>query len=206
MYLLNNGMSPTIENLYKARYSSQYGGSQAKISEKEWKALIPQLRQIIEESCKSADKEIYDDARRLIENNIPLTKENLDLLTGVKRLTRDYSKDHILDRIIEGMKEGTMPQDVIPVEDINAATDDISRPTAQTYAASVRSIERLIGDIQRITDSDILRAVDAYDEATIEDLEKSMVRTPVKTGHWRVFPMKSWQNTLPPKGSWRKYA
>lgn len=172
MYLLNNGMSPTIENLYKARYSSQYGGSQAKISEKEWKALIPQVRQIIEESGKSADKEIYDDARRLIENNIPLTKENLDLLTGVKRLTRDYSKDHILDRIIDGMKEGTMPQDVIPVEDINAAIDDISRPAAQTYAASVRSIERLIGDIQRITDSDILRAVDAYDEATIEDLEK----------------------------------
>ena len=25
MYLFNNGMSPTIENLYKARYSSQYG-------------------------------------------------------------------------------------------------------------------------------------------------------------------------------------
>ena len=77
LYLLNKGLAPSIENLYKARYSSQNGEMSVKLTDGEWEALIPQVCEIIGDTAETSGKELFEDAKWLIENNVPLTKENI---------------------------------------------------------------------------------------------------------------------------------
>ena len=116
LYVLNNQVTPSIENLYKARYSNQSNENIVKLSDSEWEDLIPQVKEIIEGTELELDSELIEDARWLIENNIPLTNDNIDQLRGLKDLTKNYNKDAILDRILEGMKEGDLPEDVALIE------------------------------------------------------------------------------------------
>lgn len=116
LYVLNNGVTPSIENLYKARYSNKSNKDIVKLSDTEWEELIPQIKEIAYGTELEADSELLEDARWLIENDIPLTNDNIRLLKDLKDLTQNYSKDAVLDRILEGMKEGEFPEDVALIE------------------------------------------------------------------------------------------
>ena len=116
LYIFKKGLTPSIENLYKASYSNQSNETIVKLSDNQWKELIPQVYEIVEGTEAVADNELLEDARWLIENNIPLTKDNISLLTGLEDLTKRYSKGMIFDKIIKGMKEGALPEKAILIE------------------------------------------------------------------------------------------
>ena len=138
LYLLNKGLTPSIENLYKARYSKQSNEAIEKLSDAEWKKLIPQVCEIIEDNETIADNEILEDARWLIENKIPLTKDNIDLLISFKDLRKNYNKEMIFDRILRGMKEGVLPGDVDLIEKGRQNTLQITELSAKRQLEEIR--------------------------------------------------------------------
>lgn len=113
MYLLRNDLPFTIENLYKAKYSRQKQDSIKKLSDDDWKELMPQVRDIIGKTGLPAEEDILDDARWLIENDLPLTKDNLEIMADVDLFTDTYDKDAILNKILYGMREGVRPENVV---------------------------------------------------------------------------------------------
>lgn len=167
LYLLDNELAPTVENLYKAKYSSQGNEAAISLSDDEWKELIPKVNEIIGEIDTIAKDELLDDAKWIIENNAPLTKENIRLLTGIKELKDNYSKDMIFNRILKGIKEGLLPADVNLIE-----LEGLNNKSAGQYTLSTdgTDIKQLIEDIHGITEGDIISVVQAKDELTIKDL------------------------------------
>lgn len=116
LYLMRKGLDPSIGNLYKARYSKQSNEAKDKLTDSQWKKLIPQVKEIIGDTDAKTEEESLKDARWLIENNIALTNDNLSLLVGYKDLKKNYSMDMISERILKGMKEGYPPEEVILIE------------------------------------------------------------------------------------------
>jgi hypothetical protein len=155
-YLLNKELTPSIENLYKARYSNKSNEHLVKLTEDEWQELIPQVSQIVGDTKAIVDNEYLEDARWLIENNIPLTKENISLLIGIKDLTKNYSTDVVLDRIFKGMKEGALPGEASLIEGDELDIDSILPKDI--------NIKQLIEDIEKITEKDIIETVQTKDK------------------------------------------
>ena len=116
LYLQQNELSPTIENIYKARYSSQNSDTSNKLSDEEWKELTPQVREILNQIDAGKSKENIENARWLIENKLPLTKENLKQINDLEKLRESYDKDEILDKILSGMREGLYPEEAVVIE------------------------------------------------------------------------------------------
>lgn len=156
LYLLQKNLSPSIENLYKARYSSQSDILANRLSDKDWNELADQVRDFIHEAGIEVKEENLDRSRWLLENNLPLTKNNINFLIGLDNLRETYDKDLVLDKILMGMREGSLPGDVVLLD-----RDDIESNT---------SIDGLIEDIQGITEDDIIKTIGTNKEITIKNL------------------------------------
>ncbi len=116
LYLFQRRLSPTIDNLYKARYSSQSNDSPKQLSDSEWKELEGQVKEIIEKAGIIVDNEILQGSKWLIENDIPINIDSINQLIGLEKLTKTYNKDEIFDKVIKGMREGALPGEVALID------------------------------------------------------------------------------------------
>lgn len=79
-YLLKNGLSVSIENVYKAQYSvTDYGNSynNMSINDRDWEQLSVQITEKLENIGIPADEKTMQDSRWMIENQIPVTASNI---------------------------------------------------------------------------------------------------------------------------------
>lgn len=113
-YMVENGMEPTIENLYKAQFSGNAdpdkqgkgyyaegtaGYYSMKAEGYDWQQLHSQMERIIEEADLTIDKNTIEQAKWLIEKGIPLTKENLQNLNQIEGLELPMEADKLLTAI-----------------------------------------------------------------------------------------------------------
>ena len=112
-YLLKNSLESSIQNVYKAQYSSvsdsQLSGGEIDLSE-----LEPQIMQIIEAAGLKVNESTLSDAKWLLKEQIPLTAEKLQQLTDLKELAgqiEDGSVDWngMLDSIADTIRMGKRP-------------------------------------------------------------------------------------------------
>jgi hypothetical protein len=123
-YMINNGLAPTIENLYKAEYSGQsvsggtYGagyftegtGYYGKTSDEfNWDSLKDQMSKVIENADLEVNDSTLTDAKWLVENHIPLTEESLTEFENLKNITLPADSEEVLDGIIEALQAGKRP-------------------------------------------------------------------------------------------------
>lgn len=171
LYLLRKDLPPTIENLYKARYSSQNNETIDKLSDADWKELTPRVIEIIDKTGAIADTDTLQEARWLIENDLPLTKSSLELLSDIDELIRTYDKDIILDRILAGMREGTLPGDVILVGKDKLSEQEVHSKNENSHNFNGEKIKKLMESIHENYDDEIIKAVKADQKLTIKNLE-----------------------------------
>lgn len=157
LYLIGKNLPPTIENIYKARYSSKNNEANNKLSDADWDELIPKVSDFLNKVGIQLSNDTLDKARWLVENNLSLSKENINYITGLEKLARNYDKGMILERIFKGMGKGILPGDV-PLLDENIEDKDVNR---------------LLEDIHSINDEDIINSVKDRQEINIKNLVNS---------------------------------
>lgn len=122
-YLVENELEPSVDNLYKAGFSSgndsmrqghgyyssgEVSGYYAKKPESvDMESLMPQIEGIIKDSGLSVSEKTVKESEWLIERGIPLTADNLrnyEKITGLK-LPMSFSEfaDHATDAISDGI-------------------------------------------------------------------------------------------------------
>lgn len=121
-YMINNDLEPSIENVYKAEHSageekvlSPYGikvGAQP-VSENAsaWEELKPQAEQVIVEAGLSDNSEALEDAKWIIDNNLPLTKETLLKYEELKGVTLPVNKEDVIKSMAYAVEEGLEPKE-----------------------------------------------------------------------------------------------
>lgn len=112
-YLLKNNLDPTIQNIYKAQYSSTRE-LQLAPGGMDFSELEPQISQIIEAAGLEVNEDTLADAKWLLQEQIPLTAEKLQQLSELKGLAGEIEDgsvdwDGVLDSIADTIRMGKRP-------------------------------------------------------------------------------------------------
>lgn len=116
-YMIRNEKAPTIDNLYKAQYSSDRMGMVSfQDADLRYQDMEEQIAQIIDRSGMEVNDETIQQGKWMIANNLPFTAENLayyNALTGLSeqliQLPEDESAGWILDAEVTAVAEGKEP-------------------------------------------------------------------------------------------------
>lgn len=170
-YMLENNMEPTVVNFYRAEYSSLNAvrqkeqayytdglpGYYAKKSQDfNWQAIEGQMEKIITQSGLPVTEETMAGAKWMVENGIPLTEETISRYMQLRDITLPPQKEELLHNIIDGMKQGKKPQEVLLIGGENYLEQ------------AVKIQQKLTG----ISDDALKNVVLAGKEITIQNLTK----------------------------------
>lgn len=151
--LISQNLEPTIENIYKANYSSSIRERHAKkLSKEAWEELQGQVKDIITTAGYELNAENLASARWLLENELPLTPETLAKKKELDTVKQVSNQDYVLSRIMEGMKEGIQPKDA------NLGAPDVER------------LDKLISKLQDLKPETVTKAMEQDKELTIRNL------------------------------------
>lgn len=98
-YLLTNNRDITIDNVYMASHSvsNTEGKTFQKLSNEDWEELSSQAKTMLEQSGIEVDSDTLEDARWLIEEKIPLTKENIYKLSQIRQINEQQKSNSEID-------------------------------------------------------------------------------------------------------------
>lgn len=147
-YMVQNGMEPTADNIYKAQYSAaadankqgrgyyqDEGGYYAKKAEEyNWEQLKPQMEKIIENAGLEVSEETLADARWLLEKGMPLTEEGLNTLYNLKNMKIPDTAEQIISAAAAAIADGKSAGSA------NFADDRTAAEKAAEYMEDVSSI------------------------------------------------------------------
>lgn len=164
-YMVDQQMSPTPKNLYRAKYSAGTGGGLKEqelpdMESGEGKAFWEQIDKVIGETGLPQNEESREDAAFLLRHDIPLTKENLQLyekLKGFEKGGEGISEEELKYRIGMQAYEGKAPSEADLSQEIS-----IYEEAAGLYEA-----------VQKIADETVEQTIEDHPEGkevTLKDL------------------------------------
>ena len=110
-YLIDNQLEPTVRNVYFAEHSASAGYIPAE--KQDISSFLPQVKNVI----ASAGLEVNDDtiatSKWMLENNIPLTKENLNYAQALRQTELTTGSENVADLAAEAVSEGKSAQDAV---------------------------------------------------------------------------------------------
>lgn len=124
-FLVEQGMEPTVENLYLAQHSGSVGGEKqsygyydqngsgyyAKRAEDyDWEALRGQMEKVLREAGLQVDQQSMEQAKFLIEEGVPLTADNMRILSGVREIAYPLSEEQVIRAAAAAISDGRSAQ------------------------------------------------------------------------------------------------
>ncbi len=170
-YMVENQMEPTIDNLYRAGYSSTADGNRQgrgyyadgagyyakKAEEFNWQQLRPQMERVLEEAGLEINEETLEDAQWLIEKGIPLTPESVAALYALDTLTLPQEEEKILSAIAAAIADGR-----------NAGEANLADGRSNLEKAA-QYVERF----EQITDQAVDQVIEEGKDLTLVNLENA---------------------------------
>lgn len=108
-YLVKNKLEPTIENVYHAIHSGAKDNTCNLLIDDEWNEMLPQVENIIKDVGLDVNEDTLSLSRYMIDNEIPLDKENLQYFDMLNKLETPDDKT-VTERIAAAVIEGKSPE------------------------------------------------------------------------------------------------
>lgn len=156
-YILDNQLKPTIANLYKAQYSGSITYTSQNTEQIGLEGIKEQVSRIIAQSGRKEDEYALADSQWLMQNQIPLTAENLNYVYQLKQMDVPLDADKLLDQMIMAVAEGKRPQDAILLD---------------AYSLAGQA-QKAVEVIQQTTDEDLAYVISKGEPVTIQNLEQA---------------------------------
>ncbi len=120
-YMLDNGLEPTIENLYRAEFSgsAMYQGNTGEsvdISD-----FSDQVENVIRKAGYPVCDQTKADCQWMIENDIPLTEENFKYMEALKGVELPMDNEQVMEQIAVAVSEGERPENALLITDYSMA-------------------------------------------------------------------------------------
>lgn len=155
-YILENELEPTIENIYKAEYSSK-SYAPVRNTEVNVYAFADQVEKIIRNTGLPVNHQTMEECQWLLSNEIPITEENLVYLEELNELMLPAAASKVLEQIVTAISEGNEPTDASLIDSHTLKAK--AEHTAEVVAAA--------------TDEDLAYVVNTGMELTVENLEEA---------------------------------
>ncbi|MCM1183067.1 MAG: DUF6240 domain-containing protein [Roseburia sp.] len=174
-YMITNGKTPTIENIYKAQFSSAADMKQAqgyysegagnygkyfskKAEEINWDNIRSRLEAVVRQAGLDGDEETkaaaMENAKWLVESGIELTGRNLTLLSDLRSLELPPEQEKLLNWCVTAIANGKAPVQALM--------------TGETSIAE--QAQELMDTVESISDEAVHATVEAGTELNIKSL------------------------------------
>lgn len=160
-YMLDNGLEPSIANLYKAQYSGSAMYVGRPDGELDVSGMEEQILRIITQAGLTADEQAMADSRWLIQNQIPLTAENLKELEQLRSLELPKKMEEVLDAAVTALSEGNRPEDAV---------------LADGYSLADKA-QHVMDVLNQTTEEDLAYVVGQGQTVSIQNLEQAHEQT-----------------------------
>lgn len=107
-YMIDNGLEPTIENIYHSQYSGYRAGTSDKAG---WETVKDQAAAVLDKAGMEVNEKTMDQAKWLYSNDLPVTRESMEALQRIENIKENVSPDYILDKMAEAMGQGLKPEE-----------------------------------------------------------------------------------------------
>lgn len=138
-YLLRNGIDPTIDHLYRVRfsgaevsenmggyYTDDIGGYMTKqSSEFDWKNMEARLSQTIEDAGLAVNEETLKEAQWLVKSGILLNETNVKILHELKGIQMPMSEEDIARSIANAIADGKEAKEAYLHNNANKLTEAV---------------------------------------------------------------------------------
>lgn len=197
-YMIQNQKAPTIENLYKAQFSSagalQQGkgyysdmvgngaGYYAKKADSiNWESIQGQIDAVIKQAGLEKNAETTQNAKWLVESGIELTSKNLNLLSDIKNIAFPLTQENALSLVITAMGNGKQAEKTLLTGEV-LITNQASQYVEDAANISDEAIHEVIENgqtlnlknltaAQKALESNGQKAVVAADQVSLRELE-----------------------------------
>lgn len=174
LYLIQNKMEPTIENMYIAQHSTgncmlgdygreffakDTGNYYSKIGAgRDFNGMNQKMEEIITRAGLEVNEETMDAAKWILEHQLPLTEENLKLADQISEVSIPQETKKLIESIVSTIARGEKP--------IKAplTTDD----------NFIRRSEEVVKTLEQTSTEDIKALVFGKEDITIENLSKEI--------------------------------
>ncbi|MGN0160167.1 MAG: DUF6240 domain-containing protein [Lachnospiraceae bacterium] len=157
-YMIENQLEPTLENVYKADHSTIHHGYRGGITAGQWNQVKAQVTEIIKNAGLPMEEQSYENARWLIQNELPVTGENLLLKEELDALEFTSDEEEILTRAVDNMAGGEPAAGIF----LNGR-DNVWK----TAAKAIRVVKKA-------TEDHVDQILQSGRRLTIEELEKEL--------------------------------
>lgn len=154
-YMLDNELEPTIDSIYKAEFSGGEGYRTKNSREDIPAELTAQIEKIISDAGFDVNEETMTESKWLLENELPLTKENLQYLHQLQSLEFPLDAAKLTEQIAEAVSEGKAPQEAMLVEGYSI----------------LDQAEHTMEIVDQATEEDLAYIIDQNLELTVDNLE-----------------------------------
>jgi hypothetical protein len=153
-YIIDNNLEPTVENIYKASYSTS-SLKQSTVSKEDFETIKSQAEKVLKEAGITVDEESLKNAKWLFDNGLPINKESLNKLDNLLYIKQGMSDDKLMNSILTAMTNGLAATE--------ASLDD----------TSIQLARQVVEDINKISDAAIMKTAESGRDITIQNLVKA---------------------------------
>lgn len=157
-YLVDNGLEPTVENLYRAEFSGSGSYRQGMGDSIDAEALAGQFAKVIEQAGLTVNEETMADCQWMLENDMALTAENLQYFEALKQCKLPVDTQTLLTEIASAVAGGGRPQDAQLLEGTSLAQQAV-------HAMDV---------VAQATDEDLAYIIDHGMDLNLRNLENAI--------------------------------
>lgn len=153
VYILENQLVPTIENLYHGQYSAAGGKGIDQVEDTVWQQLQNQMEELLESGGFAPDEALMNQAKWLFANDLPVTVESLQSLQMLDEIQVQMTPRKVMEQIILAMQTGAAPE--------QASLDDTQLVVARAVMRDFANVtEDAVGEAVRLApDGDITLAL-----------------------------------------------
>ncbi|BCN32954.1 DUF6240 domain-containing protein [Anaeromicropila herbilytica] len=149
-YLIEHELEPTIQNIYKAGYStSSVNQATPNVN---FESVKKQAEDIMKEAGIEVNEESMKNAKWLFDNNLPLTKDSFERLDNLNNIKENMTDEKLANYIVDAMSKG--------INSTDASLDN----------TSIQLVKNVIDNIGKISDAAIIKVANSSQDITIQNL------------------------------------
>lgn len=142
VYLIQNQLPLTIDNLYKSEYSGKHMPAKGTLSEAAFNQMLPQIQRAIQTAGMKIDGTSLDAARFLLNHNLPVNTDSLRTYAAIQDMNENgFQESQIGEQFAEQVTEEVVQEATEEVAHTisTAETDSLQEEAPSTKEEAVPS-------------------------------------------------------------------
>lgn len=192
-YIVGNGLTPTIENIYHGQYSGSDAVDGSIYDTEVWEQISSQVERLIDATGLDKESTIAD-AKWLFANDLPVTADALRTMSVLNDISSDMSVKTSFEQILQSVAAGASPEQAsLDISEFVIARSIINNFAVITDADISTVVKAAAGDIaftnekysgNGVLNLELLRMAAAYNKTNLAaaDISSNNIPTTVVEG------------------------